>query len=269
MTLAWYAVSRHDEMAEREMTLRASASIAMMAALLALSMPGGAWAEQLSTEVVEAAEEGRRLFDEGRYREAIDLLEEAYERFQEPIFFQYIGRCHQELEEYCEAAEYYRRFLEHGEPEPAIREELESRLSELDRQCEAASEPEPPPPGPPPEGPPRTFGGGTEEPPSSHRATDIAGYTLMGLAGATLIAGAALWGYAYGNLAIDIEGKRRCESDTSCIPVAVTGDVLAFGASALLLTAGVLVLVLGRRQARSQVSLMPGPGSVSFSVAWR
>ena len=228
----------------------------------------------MSPEVLEIAEEGRRLFDEGQFRQAITLLDEGYEEHREPIFLQYIGRCYQELDEPCEAADYYHRFLAEGAPSAQVRQELEERSASLRGQCDAQTEEDPDPPtepmGPPPTGPPRNFGGEPPPTPVNHRNTDVAGLTLMGLAGATLLAGVALWGVAYGMANVrDENGRDRCPSSGPCHPIAIAGDVLLFGATGALLTIGAVIFGVGRRRAHSQIAFAPGPGGFSLSLAWR
>jgi hypothetical protein len=237
-----------------------------------LVTPGSVWAQGsggLSAEVVEAAERGRELFDEGRFEEAIELLTEAYQAHSEPIFFQYIGRCYQELDDVCQASAYYRRFLDEAAPPDSIRQELEERQGDLARQCtelEVEDEEEAPLPVSAPvvedTGPPRQFGLRDELTPAARPRTDIASYALFGVGGAALIPGIVLWVLAY------VEHTEVRENPWW--GYATAGDIIGITGLAVL-AIGVIVYSVGRRRARNAraVSITPGPaGGLNLALRW-
>lgn len=278
---------------------RVAAFLVMQAVLGAATT---ARAEHESQEMHRLAEEGRRLFDDGQYPEAVALLREGYDRFHEPIFLQYIGRCYQEMDDPCQAAEFYQRFLDEGEPSPQVRSGIEARLDVLDDVCRAESRPPPvepeEPQGPPPEGPPRTFGVDPEPEPPSHRSTDVAGSVILGLGGVTAVVAAVLWWLSYNDMQSrddicpyqirDEESGTYCPMEPEAVSLnpervaawedlersrdrrGVAGDVMMFGVGPTLIVVGALVLGLGRRTTRSHVALAPGPaGGFSLSVVWQ
>ena len=279
-------------------------STAIVVLSVTMLCPESARAEGMSEEVRALAAEGRRLFDHERYRDAIVLLDEGYDEFQEPIFLQYIGRCYQELGESCLAAEHYRRFLAEGDPSTRVRDEIESRLDGLEDVCREESEtpPDEPemPPGPPPTGPPRTFGPETTEEAPSHRTTDIVGITFLGLGGVAAVVAAVMWGLSYGDgtarnvicpynpntelvpdhtvcpnpdeetyeeLSIDRINEWR-DLENSRRTRGLVGDVLMFGAATTFILVGAIVLGVGRRRAESAVSIRPSPGGFDLALSW-
>lgn len=234
-----------------------------------LLLPAVAGAEALSTEVIAAAERGRELFDSGRYEEAVEFLSDAYETYEEPIFLQYIGRCHQELEHYCDAADYYQRFLDDAAPPEEVREQLRDRLIELDDLCvEQQAADGPPEPEPEDLGPPRRFGLNDDEPSPSHRRTDIAGGVLMGLGGAALVAGAALWVAALAPYYEYRDDKTLQDPAAEWRRFSIPGDILAFSGLAVLAT-GLIVMLAGRARSRrgERGRLTFGPATASRGLA--
>lgn len=234
---------------------------------LLLVVPTSGFAEQqdnFSDEVVEAAAHGRELFDAGRYEEAIDFLMDAYQAHQEPMFFQYIGRCYEELEDPCNAEDYYQRFLDETEPPDEIRRELVERLLELEQNCDELEAEEPLPVDDEPEdvGPPRRFGQFEEEEPEAHRGTDIAGYVLFGVGGAAVIPATVLWILAL------VEHTQVKEDPWWSY--ALSGDIIGISGFALI-AVGAIVLGVGRRRDREDraLSLRPGPANgLSLSFSW-
>jgi tetratricopeptide (TPR) repeat protein len=215
--------------------------------------------EGLSPEVIAAAERGRSLFDEGRYREAIEHLDGAYETYGEAIFFQYIGRCYQELEEYCRAAQNYRRFLRESSPPEAVRSQVQERLIELDERCErdpddrGEEDDDPRPPIEPEDtGPPRRFGGdsGDRDRPDRGRGLRTAGLVLMGVGGAAFLPGSVLWIVATARHS-EYDGNAAFESEWSSF--AEIGDYLGWPGLACLGT-GVILYLVGRSRSRDAAS---------------
>lgn len=274
----------------------------LIAVLLAtLLSPTSARAERGGSappDVVEAAERGRQLFDEGQYEEAARVLQQAYESLREPIFLQYIGRCEQALGRPCEAARYYRQYLDEGDPPGTVRGQLEGRLTQLDDECEAATAPPEPEPEPDPEPedapPPTTFGAGrgeAPEPPST-RGTDIAGGVLLGLGGTLAVVATIFWvnaqlnynewnaTFTRGQCALPVQN--RPEGDDCAVANGMVdgidrdgmiGDGLGLAAAIPLAVAGAIILMVGRLRARrhdraTQVTFESGFGSTRLGVEW-
>ncbi len=221
----------------------------------------------LSPEVIAAAERGRQLFDEGRYREAIDFLDEAYETHDEAIFFQYTGRCYQELGEYCRAAQNYRRFLRESSPPEMVRSRVQERLIDLDDLCER----DPVEVDEPDDrvihvdqgddGPPRRFGGGGgegDDDGDSGRGLRIAGLVLMGVGGAAALTGVGLWSAAYARCGHYVDSTNPddggCEEPAErWDSLALYGDVIGISGFATL-ALGLILYIVGRSRDRSSTS---------------
>lgn len=92
-------------------------------------------AEARALVLFEAAEV---RYQEGRYREAIDLLEDAWSIHPEPAMLYNMGRSHEELGEDDRALEVYRRYL--GlDPESPVRASVEARIARLEARSGADS----------------------------------------------------------------------------------------------------------------------------------
>lgn len=230
-----------------------------------LIFPAHVQAEQsFSSEVTEAAERGRELFDEGRYEEAIRFLLESYITHEEPMFFQYIGRCFQELEQYCQAAEYYRRFVDEANPPEDIQEQIETRITDFTHRCEQEpqeqqeqqEQPEPV------TEPPDTQVIDEEEPvDQGPRRSDIVGYSLLGVGSGASAVAIILMGLALGERNTFDEMSDAGASQVQLLDqeeeiyrFSIPGDVLGFAVGLPLLVAGVVVYVIGRLRARTEDS---------------
>lgn len=71
-------------------------------------------------------------YQEGRYADAIELLNEAWQIHQAPPILYNLGRAHEELGAREAAIDAYRRYLS-AEPRSPVRPELEERISALER----------------------------------------------------------------------------------------------------------------------------------------
>jgi len=89
---------------------------------------------QLTDEEREQAKHhfvsGSKRFEDGRFREAIDHFEAAYEIAGSPEFLYNIGRCHEELGETREAVESYELFLRLS-PDAEDADEVRERIDRL------------------------------------------------------------------------------------------------------------------------------------------
>jgi len=79
-----------------------------------LALPGGqAQAQEIpeEKEMLRLSAEGAGLYKNGRYQEAIQKFEKAYEFVPEANILFNLGRCHQSLGRVEEAIAYYQRFI--------------------------------------------------------------------------------------------------------------------------------------------------------------
>jgi tetratricopeptide (TPR) repeat protein len=115
------------------------APIAVLAGCVAAVSPARAAEDdpgkgELTDEEREQAKKhfvsGSERFEDGRYREAIDHFEAAYEIAGSPAFLYNIGRCHEMLGENEEAVENYELYLR-LDPDAEDADEVQSRIDEL------------------------------------------------------------------------------------------------------------------------------------------
>jgi tetratricopeptide (TPR) repeat protein len=192
-------------------------SIALLL-LCALPARAGTGADKRSDKRAEAKghyENGLRKFDLGKYDEAAEEFEQAYDLVGEPPNILYnIAQAYRLAEKFEKSAQFYRSFLRKV-PDVPNRAEIEGRIAEMDeraadlkRQADrrAAEQREadrkaernkPPAPAdkPTPQGPePPPRDTTTEETSSAHpgRTLKIVGYALCGLTGAALATGIAM-----------------------------------------------------------------------------
>jgi len=95
-----------------------------------LTSPSAATA--VDAEIDEHVAEGHRLYQLGRYQEAIAEYRRAYELRADPPFLFQIAECYRQLGATEQALFYYDRFLA-GAAEGPDREAAEERVSELER----------------------------------------------------------------------------------------------------------------------------------------
>jgi tetratricopeptide (TPR) repeat protein len=262
----------------------------LVAAGLCCAPPAAAErARPLGPDVMQAAEQGRQLFDEGRYEEAIEMLSSAYESSGEAAFLQYIGRCHQELGQWCEAAEHYQRFLDDAEPAEEVRLRLQAAQEEAARNCRPPPPPPPPPPSPPPPPPPVP-----REPAELQMSSaQLVGWLLVGTGLASVVAASVLWGLAWHQAGVAEDQSQQADqeepgsfaeltlraeassAEDQKRAFALTGDVLGFAVGLGAAAAGLAVLLVARaRRGRGAegnggagLRLGPGPGT-GWSLSW-
>lgn len=130
---------------------------------------------------VELYESSTHALRSGDFELAVRQLHEAYEISPQPILLQALGRAYDGLGDVPHAIEHYEEYLE-ADPDARDRGEIEGRLEELRLQQRQAEGLPPPPPPPAPTGPDETG--------------PVVGWTLIGLGGASLVAGGVLAGIA-------------------------------------------------------------------------
>jgi tetratricopeptide (TPR) repeat protein len=109
--------------------------------------------EQFETSRKEY-DEGARAYERGEYDAALEHFQAAYDAAPSPEFWFNIGRCHERLGRWAEAASAYERYLA-GKPTVEDAVTIRERISDLKlRAHEAARLSQPPPAPPPPAAPP-------------------------------------------------------------------------------------------------------------------
>ena len=165
--------------------------------LLVALAPGAAHALQLSplqkAEMKSHYEKATRAYDLGKYQEAVDEYQKAYEIGGDPPMLYNIGQAYRLNDQPAEAIRFYRRYLQRS-PNARNREDVERKITELEkliderRKAAAAVTPPPvtddapatvtvaPPPVPPP--PPLIVVPPPPPPPSPAR--QVVGWSMIG-----------------------------------------------------------------------------------------
>jgi hypothetical protein len=165
--------------------------------LLVASASGRAEAMQLSpaqkVEMKAHYEKATRAYDLGKYQEAVDEYQKAYEIGGDPPMLYNIGQAYRLNDQPAEAIRFYRRYLQRS-PNARNREDVERKVTDLEkliderRKAAAAVTPPPvtttppppvtltPPPVTPP--PPQMVVPPSPEPPS--RARQVVGWSMIG-----------------------------------------------------------------------------------------
>jgi tetratricopeptide (TPR) repeat protein len=86
-------------------------------------------------------ETGRRLYDAGQYRDAIEHFNAGYALAPRPIFLLNIGQAHRQLFEPTLARESYAAFLAHAPIDDPARPEVEELVREIDASLSASAPP--------------------------------------------------------------------------------------------------------------------------------
>jgi tetratricopeptide (TPR) repeat protein len=127
-------------------------SLARLAALVAVALivvaacPDGARAEDTREQAMVRFREGRKLYQVGEYRAALEEFKRGYLLKDDPVFLFNMAQCHRQLGDTREALVFYRRYLA-ASPNAENRKQVEKSIGDLER---AAAEPAVPPPPPPP-----------------------------------------------------------------------------------------------------------------------
>ena len=169
--------------------------IATLAACLALA-PTPAWATQPAGEPAEqptkqddaqararaAYQRGTKLYNEGKFEEALAAFQEAATRYASPDFQFNIAKCYERLGDHEEAIRHYEIYLRTAE-DPPDRAVVENSIADLERriaeEAEQEEEEEEDAPEPKPE----------PEPEAPGRALIISGGVLLGVGAALGLGG--------------------------------------------------------------------------------
>lgn len=202
---------------------------------------------------VELFENGRILYEEGQYREAIVAWEESFRLSEKPGLLYNMASAHERLGEYSEAIEMiarYRAFAPSEERESLDRRVRNLRLLEEERAREATPAPSAP----------EVAEAPVVEPSGSGRR--IVGGLLLG-AGAVNLGLSSTFGVL--SLSSGQRAESLCVSGGPC-PAAARDDLalqdrqavasnITLGASAVLAGAGIGVLLTGPRERAPAVAL--------------
>lgn len=103
------------------------ATVALVFVLLA---PSAALADAKKARV--EWEQGSKLYDLGRFEDALSAFERAYLEKDDPVFLYNIGQCHRQASRQAEALRAYRSYLRLA-PDALNRGEVERRIAELEQ----------------------------------------------------------------------------------------------------------------------------------------
>jgi tetratricopeptide (TPR) repeat protein len=252
-----------------------AAALALAPTSVAFAAPDQAEADALSDAAVER-------FEAKDYDGAVDLFTQAHEIDPQPNYLFNIGRVYEEKGDLKNAVKYYQRFLGESGVDLESRQAATERLKVLRealRELEGEPEPEPEP-APEPSMDPTDDGTPRDTGPDDGRKRKlrIAGYSLLGVGGAALVAGGVVGGIALGtsNAAedapfVDETQRERDKAKTQ----ANTADGLFIAGGVLAAVGLVLVLsTLGKgkadRTAKARVwSPLVGPRQVGLGLTQR
>jgi tetratricopeptide (TPR) repeat protein len=108
-----------------------------LALTLAIALPGIAHADD-EKAARQAYLDGRRLFDLGEFKPALEAFKRAYLNYEAPAFLYNIAQCHRELGEYKEAIRFYRTYLQLS-PNADDRVAVETLIAELDERLRSSA----------------------------------------------------------------------------------------------------------------------------------
>lgn len=132
---------------------RGNRLLALTAALVlaALAAPRAAEAQTAAQKQTakEHYEKAVRLYDVGRYGDAVHEYEQAYLIIQDPALLFNIGQCYRLMGQPEQAARFYRNYLRRS-PNAPNRADVEKRIAEQEKLIEDAKSPPPPVTSPPP-----------------------------------------------------------------------------------------------------------------------
>ena len=151
-----------------------------------IAIPRHAYAEDAATKTAKKHfDRGQKLFDTGRFDEALGEYQKAYDAKPLPDFLFNIGQCYRNLGDYDAAVFSYRKYLKLA-PDAANREQveqlirdLEARKAQSDTRRLGLARPAPQPPPPPAEHPP--------DRPIYTRWWFLTGVAVVGVAGGVTI----------------------------------------------------------------------------------
>lgn len=181
------------------------------------------------------------MYREGRYEEAIEILEGLIADYPEPILYFNLGRAHESSGRIEDAIAAYEGYLD-ADPDAPDRDSVRERIVRLqERLSEERTEPAPPRPVPAMPPPPRPI---------------VAPWVVAGVGGAGLAVGVTFAGLsrARSNDARDAPDQITAKSEHDTARRHALAANVAFGVGGALLLAGVIwgiAAVVKRRRSRS------------------
>ena len=183
--------------------------------------------------MVERFEQAQKLYREGRFAEAVEILRELIALKPEPVLYYNLARAYDGDGKWEEAIDSYRRFLElspevddRGAIEKRI-ETLQAQLDDRQRLAREAEQKEAPPPAP-----------ADDEPP-------VVAWVLTAVGAATLIAGGVLGGLSlsHGSDADDATVHADAASSQASAEDFALGANISFVAGGAIAAAGAVWLI--------------------------
>jgi len=250
---------------------------------------------QQKQEARQHYEKATRAYDVGKYQEAIEEYQKAYEIGADPPMLYNIAQAYRLSDQPAEALRMYRRYLQRA-PNAKNREDVEHKIADLEKLLEdrkkatAAPPPAQPPPAPvivPPISPapvlpPPASTASTPPlaplppapPPAGHNALEIAGLVLAGV-GVVAAVGAGYEGYVARQKADKVSEQSMSKPPVTFDPaVEENGHRANTAAIALGIGAGVAVVggaglyLIGRRSAaRAEAATAQRQQRLSATVA--
>jgi tetratricopeptide (TPR) repeat protein len=211
---------------------------------------------------LELFEQSAKAYREGRFQEAIDLLQEARRVRPEPVLLYDIGRAYEALGSSTQAADAYATYLLEEPSAPDRRaieiriETLRAHANELERARQAPAPPEAKPL--PPEAP-------ASAPPAAAPASDglgavpwvVAGVGVLGL-GAGVALGLAA--QSRHRSAVDEPSQAAAQREQDRAETLATGSTVALLAGAAIAAGGIAWLSVRLVTASPSATVAAGPG---------
>lgn len=241
--------------------MRLAISTAAFSMCFALAAPAGA--QEGVDEARGAFEAGQAAYRAGRFPEALQYFERAYELTEEPDLLYNIATVHDRLRHDREALDAYRAYLE-ARPAAEDRANIEARVEVLEAAVATAEtappvETEPDEPEVTPEDTPPVD---VEPQPGPTSDAGPGPWILVGVGGAVAVAGAVLLGLTASDLDTVQSADGVPFSDIrdayDRVPILSTSGFVAIGVGAALLAAGVGWAIAGGGDGSTQVTLTPG-----------
>lgn len=132
-----------DEMTIRKVLRRVVLGV-LLGAIVSVGTASAQTAEQ-KRAAKEHFEKARRLYDVGRYQDAIEEYQKAYLNVEDPVFLYNIAQAYRLNEQAEEAIRFYKNYLRRA-PDAPNRADVEDKIADLQRELEARERTVTPPP---------------------------------------------------------------------------------------------------------------------------
>src|SRR6478609_4905780 len=114
-----------------------------VALLVLLAVPPTAWAQLRDKKAAaQHFKEGRALYDQSRWAEALAEFQSGYESFPLPGFLVNMGQCFRKLERLEEARDAWQKFIESNPGDGRLRYEVDEALAEVRGELEKRNQDE-------------------------------------------------------------------------------------------------------------------------------